>query len=552
MSGASVKGSKKASEWLKLLNQPTGGLRTELERAYGQDPEALADAAGACGRAVEVLAEAFGRDARAVIVRSTGRVNLLGTHIDHRGGFTNPIAVKELFLVAEPRSDDRVVLRNAEPDRYPDESFSISEELPRGKIGDWDSWTHECTEERKRSGRAGNWSDYVRAAVLYLQHLHTDAGGRFDPPLRGMNAAVCGRVPPAAGLSSSSSLVVAAAEACIRINALALSDMDLVEACAAAEWYVGTRGGGADHAAIKFGRLDHIMHVGSFPFSVDWLPFPARYRAVLANSLKKAEKSAGARDAFNQRIACYVFGLALIRKEFPELAPRLEHLRDVNPRNLAADEGEVYRIIRSLPETATREEVRKSLGDQEELVERTFRTHAEPADGYKIRQVCLYGVCECIRSSMAAEMLKRGDVPGFGELVTYSHDGDRVSQLVEGRRVPCETGMTDPEMDRLMADARSADADRRERARLWRQPGGYDASTEELDTLVDAALAADGVVGAGLVGAGLGGSIVAVVEEAGLAELMRSLERHYYGPRGLPVAVEVVRPVGGAGILEVH
>jgi galactokinase len=112
-------------------------------------------------------------------------------------------------------------------------------------------------------------------------------------------------------------------------------------------------------------------------------------------------------------------------------------------------------------------------------------------------------------------------------------------------------GIPDLEIDRLIADVRSADADRQERARLWRQPGGYDASTEELDTLVDAALATDGVVGAGLVGAGLGGSIVAVVEEAGLPQLMRSLERHYYRPRNLPVAVEVVRPVGGASVLDI-
>lgn len=551
MSCVPVKGSKKASLWVKLLKQPTGRLRQELERIYGHDPVVLADAAWACRRSVEVFAGAFGRDAQVVIVRSTGRVNLLGTHIDHRGGFTNPIAVKDLFLVAEPRADDGVVLRNVEPDRYPDESFSISEELPRTKIGDWDHWTQERTEEHRRSGRAGNWSNYVRAAVLYLQHVHTDARGRFDPPLRGMNAVVYGRVPPAAGLSSSSSLVVAAAEACIRINALALSSMDLVEACAAAEWYVGTRGGGADHAAIKFGRLDHIMHVGSFPFSVDWLPLPPRYGIVLANSLKKAEKSAGARDIFNQRIACYVFGLALVRKNFPELAPKLQHLRDISPPNLGVDEGEVYGIIRSLPEMATREAIRRALTGQEELVERTFRTHAEPQEGYKIRQVCLYGICECLRSSMAPEVLRKGDVPGFGRLITYSHDGDRVSRLVEGRRIPCEKGMPDPEIDRLIADVRSADTARQERARLWRQPGGYDASTEELDTLVDAALATDGVVGAGLVGAGLGGSIVAVVEEASLPKLMRSLERHYYGPRNLPVAAEVVGPVGGAGVLDI-
>ena len=162
------KGVPKASDWLALLDDPTGSARRALRHIYGDDEEILAEKAAACRRAVEAFAATYGRDADALLVRSTGRVNLLGMHVDHRGGFVNPIAVKEMFLIAQPRDDDRVVLRNVEPDRYPDDAFAIADELPGVKIEDWDAWTQARAQERKRAGRAGAWADYVKAAVLYL------------------------------------------------------------------------------------------------------------------------------------------------------------------------------------------------------------------------------------------------------------------------------------------------------------------------------------------------------------------------------------------------
>ncbi|MBA7646123.1 Galactokinase [subsurface metagenome] len=90
-----------------------------------------------------------------------------------------------------------------------------------------------------------------------------------------------------------------------------------------------------------------------------------------------------------------------------------------------------------------------------------------------------------------------------------------------------------------------------ERAHLWRRPGGYEVSVPEIDELVDIALSVPGVVGAGIVGAGLGGSMVAVVSEQHAQELVDDMESRYYRPRGLPVRVEIVAPVGGAGVLDV-
>jgi len=304
-----------------------------------------------------------------------------------------------------------------------------------------------------------------------------------------MNAMVYGTIPRAAGLSSSSSLVVAAAEACIHLNQLEVDPMEFIDICGYGEWYVGTRGGSGDHAVIKFGKPKAILHITSFPLSVETISFPRGYKIVLANSLVEAKKRVGARDAFNNHVASYNFGLMLARKNFPQYAEKLKHLRDIDPGILGVAEAEIYRIICSMPESANRREVLQLLAGEEDEVLHIFRSHAEPKEGYKIRQICLYGITECIRANMAAKRLKAGDIKGFGDLINISHDGDRVTKLVLGSRKPIANKYPDEKIGELISDLQSGDPVRMERARLWRQPGGYGVSVPEIDELVDIALA---------------------------------------------------------------
>ena len=60
-----------------------------------------------------------------------------------------------------------------------------------------------------------------------------------------------------------------------------------------------------------------------------------------------------------------------------------------------------------------RDEIRRLLPEREQDVERLMRSHAEPQEGYRLRQVVAYGVAECIRSAMVEDLLNRGDLAGF-------------------------------------------------------------------------------------------------------------------------------------------
>jgi N-acetylgalactosamine kinase len=540
-----ISGLQPVSSWIKLIKDTKSAFHKKLHQIYGDNHDLKNEAADMCRRALEAFAERYGIDRSVLIIRSTGRVNLLGTHIDHRGGSVNPITIKHMWLVAEPREDDMVLAKNVESNDFADEQFSISDCLPSGeKIKNWDTWCHDEYEKRRHDPSI-SWSNYIRAAVLYLQHLNTKDDGSFAPAIKGMNMMVYGNIPRAAGLSSSSALVMITIEAVIRINSLDIKPADLVEHWGFAEWYVGTRGGCSDHAAIIYGRHHTILHIGAFPLSVEEAALPKGYCFILANSSIKAEKQAGARDIFNSRVAAYVFGLLLIHKNFPQYSDKLERLRDVNPERLGVDESQIYRMVKSLPVSSGRAEVLRLLSGNEQKIHRVFRSHAEPKEGYLIRQVCLYGIAECIRARMVPKCLRAGDMKKFGELINISHNGDRMTKLIEGRRVPTNNTYPDERIDALIADLESGDAARISCAELWRQGGGYNVSLPEIDTLVDIALATEGVVGAGLVGAGMGGCIVAVVEENHTRQLIENMAEKYYRPRNLPVKAEIITPVGG-------
>jgi len=538
-------GQRPVSGWIGLLKDTNSAFHSRLDQIYGDNEGLKTEAAQMCLRTLEAFANAYGADRSVIIVRSTGRVNLVGTHIDHRGGSVNPICIKQMWLVVEPRDDDRVLAKNVESSQFPDEQFRISGCLPAGeKIRDWDAWCHDEFEKRKDDPSV-SWSNYVRAAVLYLQHLNTRDDGSFAPAIKGMNMMFYGNIPRAVGLGSSSALVMAVAEAVIRLNGLRIERAELVEHAGFAEWYVGTRGGCSDHAAIIFGKPDTILHITAFPTMVEVAVFPKGYSVVLVNSLIEAKKQAGARDAFNSRVAAYVFGLMMLRKNFPEYADKLERLRDVNPERLGVDEVQIYRMVKSLPASVSRADILELLPGREQKIRRVFRSHYEPEQGYHVRQICLYGIAECIRADMVPRCLRTGDMKTFGELMSISHDGDRVTKLVGGKRVPTDNSYPATRLDALISDLESGDPRRMSRARLWRQSGGYNVSLPELDMLVDIALATPGVIGAGLVGAGMGGSIVVVVEDEHSQQVIENMAEQYYRQRNLPVEAEIVTPVGG-------
>ena len=544
-------GVRKVCDWIRLLHESNGVFEQWIRNTYGDAPEIVKEQKCWYQKILSSFSNIYNTESEVIIARAPARVNLIGMHIDHRGGHVNPIAAKEMVIVAEARNDDYVVIHDIEPERFPPRQFRISEELPEERIKDWLQWTELQNEKAKHNGTAGDWGNYVKAAALYLQELHRDSSGGYIKRFRGMNALIAGNIPIAAGLGSSSALVVASAEAFVRINNLDIKPEEFVSICGAAEWYVGTRGGSGDHAAIKLSKKGHISNIGFFPLQIDFAPFTDGYRVAICNTLKEAKKAAGAKSIFNERVATYEIGLMLLFQKFPHLEESVQYLRDLNTEYLGVDESQLYEMLKSLPVRMNRAQLREQLPQEAEKLKELFRTHDEPKDGYRIRGVCLFGLAECARGKAAAEFLKKGKMKAFGELISISHNGDRVTCMINGKRCNIHEEITDEYLDRLIDDLYSDDESRVKAARLYRQPGDYAVSCEELDELADIALSVEGVLGAGRTGAGLGGCISVLIEKDKTDELIKRVSEEYYRPRNLPLGVEICFPVEGSGIIEI-
>jgi len=545
------------AEWLSALERDRVA-REILRPIYADNGGRLEERKRTLRRMLSRYTERFGNGPVA-IARSPGRINLMGRHVDHRGGHVNPIGIdREVFVVAGLRKDRSVHAVDMEEGLYPPREAAIDSLLPAERRGQWTRFIDETRVKK------GDWQNYVVAPVLWLWDKAEAKGPpekrvqwEGEPEVKGMNLVLCGDIPPSAGLSSSSAVVVASMLASASLNRVSADKADLAAACGEAEWYVGTRGGSGDHAAEILSNVGEVSHIGFFPSSVGYLPFPSGFRVLVANSRKEAHKSAGARSIFNQATATYDFGFALLKRRWPEHARSLSRLRDVNGDSLGCDVMEIYRMIRSLPETCTRKELRRLLDDEEgtALLERRCKDHEDPGEfGYAIRRKMTFGITECERSRLCAHMLQDGDLDGFGELMSISHNGDRVFLHRPGTVDVIkywDNRVSDEYLDRLIEDAASGDPVRVRRSALHRQYGDYGCGCEEIDQLVDIALGVPGVVGAQLSGAGLGGSMMALVAEESCGAVQEAQTRLYYDPRGLDPLITVCAPIAGASVLSV-
>lgn len=481
-------------------------------------------------KAIDAFIHHYGVKAPVALLRVPARINLKGVHIEHRGGFVNYMAIdKEALFIIQKRFDDKVLMRNSEPQYEPDE-FSISDELPPSKRNNWLSYIQETKL------RPGYWTNYIKGGILKLQDSFPETH------LKGMNILVDSVIPMGSGLSSSSSLVVGSILAAMKLNDLELTDNDLVELCGTGEWYVGTRGGAGDHSAMIFSAKDSILHTRFFPFHYERVPFPKGYRVVFCNSMVKAVKTMNAKNKFNEKVATYQIGLLLLKNLYPDKADKFPYFRDV----LNEDETWIYKALKQLPARISRNELFQRLPQYQTELETIFKSHVEPQDHYQVRNVCLFGWSECSRGELCVDFLKSGEIEKFGELMFTSHDGDRVvSYNSKGKKTPWIYEVTDAMLDNLI----SMSVQGTPSSRLYRQPGAYACSCEELDYLVDTARRVPGVLGAGLTGAGLGGCVLVLVEENKADLLIETLKQNYYDKRGLPLGCEICHSVDGASFL---
>ena len=394
-------------------------------------------------------------------VLAPGRVNLIGEHTDYNGLPVLPMAIDRAIRVDFRVTGEAMVRLDSAEDRFARCEFRLDDPIGAAAQGDW--------------------SNYVRAAALGL--------GEHGVELRrGIEGTVAGDVPIAAGLASSSALVVASALALLKANDVEIPRIELAALMARAERFVGLHGGGMDQAACLHGIGGHAMRIEFEPLRVTPVAVPRWWRWVVASSLVRAEKSRGVLEAYNERAR--------------QCREALEGLACGGGE--ASGGGDGRETADSRGGVAARQPGYRDLVADHGLdgVLRRARDVLSPVLLRRFRHV----VTEGHRVALAEEAMRNGEMDRFGDLMVQSQDSLR---------------------------------------------DDYEASTAELDEMVDIALKA-GATGARLTGAGFGGCIVALCETRAVAPVMRALATRFYGPRlGGPPRRDVMfaaKPARGAWV----
>jgi len=305
-----------------------------------------------------------------------GRVNIIGEHTDYNDGFVLPAAVDRVAAFAgRMRNDQTVRLWSRHFDEYA--QFSL-EGLP------------EISGQLRAN--LPDWARYILGVASELT--------REGAQLRGFDAVVEGDVPLGSGMSSSASLEIGTAEACVLFSngkftigneGATLKPMQVAAACQRAEHVAsGLRSGILDQAASVLGRPGKAILLDCRSYKYRYIPFkaPDISLVVMDTNVRRELAFSGYNERRQQCEEATKILRDVIAQHEPDksLAQQIKALRDIS-----SDQFERYK--RHLPEI-----LRKRAG---------------------------YVIAENERVFQVAAALERGDIEAVGPILWRGHEGLR-------------------------------------------------------------------------------------------------------------------------------
>ena len=236
----------------------------------------------------KVFAEHFGAALTPLIIRSPGRVNIIGEHTDYNDGFVLPAAIdKAAYIAISLRGDGEIHLWAQDFN----ESFSIhiNDLKPVGDI---------------------SWPNYILGAAAQFI--------KKGFPLKGFNAVLLSDVPIGAGLSSSAAIECVTVFA---LNELLRTNIDRVEmlkmAQKAEHEFAGVMCGIMDQFASMMGKKDHVIKLDCRTLEYEYIPFKLEGIKILL--LNTNVKHSLASSEYNTRRKECEQGVAWIKQFEPEV-----------------------------------------------------------------------------------------------------------------------------------------------------------------------------------------------------------------------------------------
>ncbi len=246
-----------------------------------------------------------GRNDRMVIVRSPGRINLIGEHTDYNEGFVLPSAIdRAIYLAVAPARGFEVTITSL--DFKDDMRF----------------------DSREPSRSDSTWANYMIGIVDQLS--------RAGHPVKGFNCVYAGDIPIGSGMSSSAAVEVGLAYGLDRIFSLGIGRTELARIAQRSEnEFVGVRCGIMDQFANLLSKGDSALYLDCRSLDYVHIPFVKKdLKFVLCDS---GVKHSLASSEYNLRRQQCEAGVQILRKYHPQV----RSLRDVNLEMLQRHESEL-------------------------------------------------------------------------------------------------------------------------------------------------------------------------------------------------------------------
>jgi galactokinase len=179
-----------------------------------------------------------------LIVKSPGRVNIIGEHTDYNEGFVLPAAIdKAAYIAISLRDDSEIHLTALDLN----EKFTTTLETLK-PVGDI------------------SWPNYMLgAAAQFLQK---------NIPLKGFNAILTSDIPMGAGLSSSAAVECATVFALNELLHAGLERIEMVKMAQKAEHeYATVMCGIMDQFASMIGKENHVIKLDCRSLDYEYVPF---------------------------------------------------------------------------------------------------------------------------------------------------------------------------------------------------------------------------------------------------------------------------------------
>lgn len=278
---------------------------------------------------------------------------------------------------------------------------------------------------------ADSWANFVKGMLKYL----IEAGHSIDS---GFNVLIYGNIPNGAGLSSSASLELLIGVIAENLFNLTLDRLDLIKIGQKTEnQFMGVNSGIMDQFAIGMGSKDMAIFLNTNTLDYELVPAEFGDNVILIMNTNKRRELADSK--YNQR-----------RSECEEALRRLQTELAIN-----------------------------SLG---EMTEESFEANRSLINDEVLERRAKHAVYENVRTLLAKDVLTKGKLKEFGELLNQSHISLR---------------------------------------------DDYEVTGIELDTLVEAAWQQAGVLGARMTGAGMGGCAIALVNSEKVEEVKAAVQAAY-------------------------